>query len=149
MADAAAPVRARNGIAPPADTVVRRQGENWVVMTAAPGAVAINGQPVALGIRVLRDRDELLVRGTVRLYFSTESLPEVLPYPDLGRPATCPRCHNPITPGQASVKCPNCATYHHQLAERPCWTYSPGCGQCEFPTELTKGYRWTPAELEA
>ena len=142
------PVCVRTNGMTPSDAVVTRHDETWVAMAAAPGAVVVNGQPLFLGLRVLRDRDELLVCGRVRLYFSTESLPQVLPLPDVGRSVICPRCQQPITPGLAAVKCPKCATFHHQTDELPCWTYTPTCVLCDQPTDLNAGYRWTPAELE-
>ena len=40
----------------------------------------VNGLPLALGIRALNDRDEI-VAGVHRMFFSTEELARVMPFP--------------------------------------------------------------------
>ena len=113
-------------------------------------SVRVNGTPLHAGIRVLRNRDEIRLNGT-RMYFSTERLAQVTPFPGADRPTQCPRCKQPINEGQMAVRCPNprCGVWHHQseVDELPCWTYTPNCANCGQETELSSGFRWTPEGL--
>jgi len=120
------------------------EGHRWVLL-AAP-SVRVNGSPVAAGIVALRDRDEICADGR-RVFFSTESLAEVVPYPGGERTTFCPRCRLEIAAGTLAVRCPHCGVWHHQSAELPCWTYAERCVQCDQRTALDAGYRWTPEEL--
>src|SRR5689334_11592289 len=65
------------------------QGESWLFL-APPGTRAyVNGQRLSLGMRVLRDRDEILLPTSAtneaaepqRMFFSTERLAIVQPFP--------------------------------------------------------------------
>ena len=122
-------------------------GKTWVLL-APPGngAVRVNGMPLALGMRVLRERDEIVVNGR-RRYFSGERHAVVVPFPGSDRPVTCPRCRQEVLAGTPAVACPQCDAWHHQSEELPCWTYSPTCALGDQPTELGTGYRWTPEGL--
>jgi hypothetical protein len=119
----------------------------WVLVaaTAAGPGVQVNGQPLALGLRVLRDRDELSAGGA-SWFFSTETLPTIVPFPGPAG-AACPRCKIGIDPGQPVVRCVGCRVVYHQSEERPCWLYGEACALCGRPTALDQGYAWTPAEL--
>jgi hypothetical protein len=122
-------------------------GEQWVVV-CRPGAVRVNGDLVAVGVRVLCDRDEIVAAPGERIYFSTETLPQIAPF--LGSPETtsCPRCLKPVVKGEPSVKC-QCGLVYHQdeTNGRPCYTYA-ACVSCSRATTLDGNYRWTPEDFE-
>jgi hypothetical protein len=125
-------------------------GERWVLYSSPRGGVRVNATRLGLGMRLLRDRDEVRL-GRSRLIFSTERLARVEPFPGLGREVLCPRCKLPIDVGTPAVQCPNarCGLWFHQDVEHdlPCWTYAPTCASCEQPTSLEAGFAWTPAHL--
>src|SRR5262249_56462223 len=83
-----------------------------------PASVRVNGEPLAAGIRVLRERDEFCV-GTARHFFSTEALAAVTPAPESATPPRCPRCTTTILADSPSVRCPQCTLLHHAA----CWSY--------------------------
>ncbi len=124
--------------------------EKWVLFVSAGASVCVNGAPLDLAMRCLRDRDEIRLRSG-RIYFAAEGRPSVRQFPGLDRPALCPRCQRPIEPGTPAVKCPNpaCGLWYHQdeAAGFPCWTYDRACSMCGRPTTLEGGFRWTPDEL--
>ena len=148
-ADADAPVRSRSADEPAAGCVVLRRAfareavENWLLL-APPRMAWINGQELVVGLRVLRDRDEIHLRGATPMYFSTEVLAQVAAFPGLTRPAHCPRCRQVIEAGTPAVQCPGCRMWHHQSAGCECWTYGPTCAVCDQATALDTGYRWQP-----
>jgi len=118
-------------------------GDAWVLVGMP--AVRVNGSPLAAGIRVLRDRDELVVGGS-RVFFSTESLAAIEPFAG-DEAVSCPRCGLGIPPRSPAVLCPHCRVYHHQSDELPCWTYTEHCATCDQSTALEAGFRWTPEAL--
>jgi len=131
------------------------QEPTWSLLSSARSHARVNGSPVALGIRVLDDRDEIVVGGpasddTRRCFFSTERLVVVEPFPGAAQPVHCPRCKQEIHPGTFSVQCPHptCRMWHHQTKDLPCWSYAATCASpaCDQPTD-TKIYRWTPEDL--
>lgn len=121
--------------------------DTWLLKAAHSGAVAVNSQPLYLGLRVLRDRDEIRMDGAPRFYFSTEQLARVAPLPEIKHAVFCTRCNREIRPGDPSVQCPQCGTWCHQMAELNCWTYGQNCPLCDQPTALEAGHRWTPEAL--
>lgn len=132
-------------------------GSQWAVVAPAGSSVRVNGQAVSIGLRVLHDRDEVLVHRDgeepSRWYFSTERLARVELYP-AEKKLPCPRCKMPIEKEMPAVRCPDCGAWHHQIPaghpqhnERECWTYSDRCSLCPQPTALGTGYRWTPETL--
>ena len=131
--------------------VLRREGpegETWLVMAPPHSGVRINGTVLASGIRVLRDRDEVLVGGTQRLYFSTESLAHAEPFQGLDQLVYCPRCKQEIAVESMAVRCPRCGAWHHQSEDFPCWVYSENCALCDQPTSLDDtNFQWTPQSL--
>lgn len=135
------------GAAPAALLLPARRGTPppWVLLADGP-VVMVNGERVVTGIRVLSDRDEIRVADNPPLWFSTETLPAVEPFPGADRAAYCPRCKLTIQPGAPAVRCPSCGVYHHQFEDRPCYTYAPSCAACGAPAELGGGYRWIPEE---
>lgn len=118
-------------------------GDRWVLI--APASVRVNGGAVDTGIVVLRDRDEVCT-ATQRLFFSTEVLAAIVPYPG-SKPTPCARCKLEIEPGAPSVACPRCRIWLHQSEDLPCWRYAPRCALCDQPTALDAGYQWTPEGL--
>ena len=122
-------------------------GEQWLVMSAGASGVRLNGAALLTGIRALRDHDELHVDGVGRVFFSTEQLARIEPFPGAERPAFCPRCKQEIDKHYPAVRCPQCNVWYHQSQDLPCWTYSDTCALCAQATHLGAGFRWTPEEL--
>ena len=112
--------------------------------------VRINGSPVIAGIRVLQDRDEIVVRDcegrSHRLYFSAERIARIEQLKEQDRTVSCARCSLEITPGDQIIRCPKCNAVHHQSDELTCWTYSDKCanGMCYQDTEITSDFSWVP-----
>ncbi len=121
-------------------------GSQWVLITRQ-GGCRINGEPIDLNIRVLRDKDEIQAANGPRHFFSTEMLPQIIPFKGAAQKVLCPRCQLEIAPGQPAVRCDCGVTYHQDASEELlCWTYGP-CAFCGRPGSLDDGYRWTPEEL--
>jgi hypothetical protein len=120
-------------------------GRRWVLL-ARPGTdVFINGQSQFAGLRLLQHKDEILVNRS-RFFFSTERLPQVQPFPALGREILCPRCQRPIETSTPAVCCPNCDTWCHSSEENPCWLYAQTCPICSQLTHADS-FTWSPAQL--
>lgn len=119
----------------------------WTLLAGRGAGVRVNGLPLALGIRALVDKDEILAGGQ-RLFFSTEELARVVPFPGLAQPAFCPRCKQKIEPSDLAVCCPSCRAWSHQSEKFPCWTYDTTCALCQRQsTALDAGYNFDPATL--
>ena len=120
----------------------------WTLLAGPQCMVRINAQPLGLGIRVLRDRDEISFAGQ-RCFFSTEEFARIVPFSGLAQPAAhCPRCKQRMEPGEPAVACPHCRAWHHQSEKYPCWTYATTCALCQIQsTALDAGYSWTPEML--
>ena len=149
-------VSAEEAISPLAIRICRPDAsvERWVLMTDQGTGVIVNGRKLPLGIRVLRERDELVVNDSkrprpARFFFSMERPIQSERFVGCNeQPIHCPRCRQPIEQNQMVVCCSQCGTWHHQIEdELPCWTYSSTCAMCDRPTELTADYRWTPEGL--
>jgi hypothetical protein len=128
--------------------------EQWCALGRKRASIQVNGAPLLLGVRLLYDRDELVIRAdgasaALHCFFSSEKLAEVLPYPGGDGPVRCPRCKQPIERNQMAVRCPNaaCGVWHHEEARLRCWTYAATCALCDQPTQLNAGFRWTPEQL--
>jgi len=122
--------------------------ERWLLLAPPRAGVWTNGHRVSTGLRQLRDRDEIRLRGAQPVFFSTEELPRVTPFPGSERASHCPRCREAIVPGSPAVRCPSCHTYHHEAPPaRGCWSYAPTCSLCEQGTALNGDYQWRPEEL--
>jgi hypothetical protein len=87
------------------------------------------------------------VEGAGTCFFSTESLAEIAPLANEEAPASCARCRQAIEAGSLAVSCPSCKLHYHQSGELPCWTYAERCAQCDQPTDLECGLRWSPEVL--
>jgi len=130
--------------------LVRTGQENqceWVILAAPEGNISINGFPLLLGMKVLRDRDEIRWSPNGFAYFSTEELAAVVNLPQGGRKIMCPRCKQEIIPETAAVRCPRCGVWHHQSDQLPCYTYSECCATCSRQTSLAAGYDWVPEAM--
>jgi uncharacterized C2H2 Zn-finger protein len=132
-----------------AGVTLERQGnrldEAWVLLATSTRQVLVNGRRLPLGLRCLRDRDELSAQGRT-WFFSTERLPIVEDF-EGEADASCPRCKGVIAPGEPTVRCPACRVVYHQRADRACWTYGATCALCGGATALDGGFIWTPATL--
>jgi len=122
----------------------------WALVAARGSNARVNGCPPVAGLRVLSDRDEIRIGAATEVYFSSESLASVVPFPASGPPermVRCGRCHQPIGLGDPAVRCPRCALWFHETAKWPCWTYSAECGGlCGQPTALDAGFSWAPED---
>ncbi len=116
----------------------------WAVLADPGSPVLVNGTPVVGDLKILRDRDQLLLPTAGRAFFSTERLAEIIPMIETAREIRCPRCKTPVIKGSPAVRCPSCQLWHHQSDDRPCWSYSTVCGGCSQPTALDAGFQWTP-----
>ena len=119
----------------------------WLLVTTKGCRARVSGKSVATGIRRLVDRDEILLHGLGRCYFSTETLARIEPLSEEEATGCCPRCKQGLTAGQPAVKCPGCGVWHHQSDELPCWTYAERCAICGGSTALDSGFSWTPEEM--
>jgi hypothetical protein len=136
---------------PDAAVVLRRvedpAGAVWALVAPPDAEVLLNGVPAHLGVVVLSDRDEIRAGGSPTLFFSTEALARVVPFPASGPRGFCPRCKQALEPGTLAVQCPLCNLWHHEKSDLKCWTYGPTCTGCVQDTALDAGFRWTPEDL--
>jgi hypothetical protein len=116
----------------------------WVLVAGPNTSLMVNGQRLALGLRVLRDKDEFQLAGRPPLFYAAEDLAQVIPYPEGARAVNCARCRQPIDPASPTVSCPGCGAWCHSTEEQPCWSYAPQCPVCGRATALDAGYAWTP-----
>jgi len=137
------------------EAVVVRSGQGgsevWVLAAVAEAAVHVNGQPLHLGLRVLRDKDEMRIGDGASLFFSEERPACITALPGTGS-TICPRCKQRIDEQSPIVRCPRCRVVHHQSEELPCWTgYEderfPTCAVCDQPSMLGADLQWTPEGL--
>ena len=121
----------------------------WVFAATVDSPVYVNGVLLSLGLRVLRDRDEIRIGLSTPLFFSYESLAQIESFPGGPKPTKCPRCQQEIASDTPAVRCPQCSIWYHQnpKTELPCWTYSKTCAKCTQVTQIEAGYRWTPEGL--
>lgn len=124
-----------------------RETPSWILLADTEREVRVNGVPLQMGLRVLADRDEIRVRDVGTFFFSTECLARVESLPANKQDVFCPRCKQEIAAGTPAVKCPQCAVWHHQTEELPCWTYSATCALCPQPSGAETGFRWAPDGL--
>jgi hypothetical protein len=125
----------------------------WFLIARRHAQVFLNGAPLTLGLHVLRHRDEIVALGgdaasALRVFFSTERLAEVVPFPGEAT-IRCARCRQPIQPSQMAVCCPSpeCRAWFHQDEALPCWEYDSACSLCGHSTRRDVGWLWTPEAL--
>ena len=128
---------------------VGQDTEQWLLLSTPGNRVSVNGSPVSIGARLLRDRDAISLGNGKMFFFSAERIAQVEPYPGKDDHTCCVRCKLPLEPAAPVVRCPapDCGFFHHQSKDRPCWTYAEGCANCGHPTSFEAGYQWSPAEL--
>lgn len=119
----------------------------WHLMARPSSGISVNGLPLLAGVRTLTDRDEIHVPDLGSLFYSTERLAQIEPFPVAGHQVSCPRCRQAIASGTPAVRCPGCEVWHHGSEELPCWTYAPTCALCQQSTVPDAGFKWTPEEL--
>jgi hypothetical protein len=118
----------------------------WI---AIGSGLRVNGTPLSLGIRVLKNRDALTTPDGTRFFFTDEEPARIEAFPGLGegKPGTCARCRTAIAPGELAVRCPGCGAWSHETENLPCWTYegAVACPLCSQPN-LLGVCPWTPDE---
>ena len=122
----------------------------WMLYAGSEARVAVNGMSLSLGMRALRDRDEISLGDKCHLIFTSDSAPQVVAFDAADGEVVCPRCAGPIKSEQLAVRCPCCGVWHHEdeSAERLCWTYGPTCMACsKQATPLDSEPAWTPEGL--
>lgn len=115
----------------------------WALISKAGVDTCVNGVPVAAGLHVLADRDEIRINDEVQ-YFSTESLAVVVPLPATERAIYCARCRLEIKVGMPCVCCPSCGVWYHEQPDLRCFTYTERCAICPQKTTLDAEYAWMP-----
>lgn len=135
----------------PSGVVLRRAGlddAGWVLLAPPTGSARVNSELAVLGVRALRDRDEIQLPGQPPVFFSTEKLVAVEPYSGpVG--GTCPRCTKPMAAASPAVRCASCGTWYHQNGRKDCFTYgeNPICVSCTNDAVVSDGLTWVPEEL--
>ena len=117
----------------------------WLLLASPGMPVLVNGAPVQLGIRALRDRDEIRPAGAAPMFFSTEQLMAIEPFTGLPE-GKCPRCTRTIEPQSPAVRCAGCKTWYHSTEARSCFCYGEGpiCVVCGADAVVSGDYAWTP-----
>ncbi|MBN2507573.1 MAG: hypothetical protein JXQ71_12850 [Verrucomicrobia bacterium] len=124
--------------------------QRWALCMRQPGGLHLNGQPVFLGQMPLRHRDEIVLPGGRRMFFSTERPAVITPFPGADQPVSCPRCRREIEPGQPAVCCPGCGVWSHQIpGYLPCYAYedTKTCPACPHPNNLDGSLTWSPEDI--
>lgn len=146
--DLFSPLRRRGG--EPEALLLRSQtgaGEHWLLMNLTLRPLAINGERLANGIRILTDKDEIRLADVGRVFFSSERLPRLELFAGSERPLFCPRCRDPLVVSRPIVRCACSVAYHFDAErDRRCFDYGP-CTVCNAPTELSETFRWQPGAL--
>jgi hypothetical protein len=122
--------------------------ETWNLIAGEARRIHVNGLPLTLGFHVVRDRDEIRIDTVGRLFFSSERLPTVEPFPGAEPPIYCPRCKSEIRENTLAVKCPRCSVVHHEDESVGflCWSYAETCALCPQPTSRRE-FSWSPRGL--
>jgi hypothetical protein len=133
-------------------SVIRTGGPErgtWALVESGATGVRVNGLRLLGGLRALRDRDEVLVPGLGRLFFSTERAAKIESMPVAEREVCCPRCKQPIVTGGSAVRCPGCGLWHHEADTLSCWSYESQCAHCGRATSFDAGFAWSPEMAES
>jgi len=88
--------------------LVQQSGANplrWLLLSHPGEDVRSNGDATTLGVRVLKDRDEINVACLGAFFFSTESLARVDAFSGATQKIFCPRCRQVIDEGAACASC--------------------------------------------
>jgi hypothetical protein len=150
VADETSPVQRFAGSFP--EALIMPSPSGFVLLVRAGAPVRVNGRDVGLRTTVTRleHMDLINVGPRVCLFFSTESLAEIVPFPGIeGGACICARCKTPIAVGEPAISCPRCRAWSHESAKLPCFRY-PGshtCPACPHPNAAGAGYQFNPAAL--
>jgi hypothetical protein len=132
-------------------TLVAVQGgprPRWALLDGPDTGTRVNALPV-VGLRLLADRDEIVVPEGRRFFVSLETPSRVQPW-DGPEDAVCPLCRRPMLPGRPVARCAKCGCFLHQDPDapepRPCFVYGP-CPVCAHINELGAGPLWHPSEI--
>ncbi len=122
-------------------------GGVWLLLASPDAGLAVNGEPVRLGLAVLQDRDEILCADGERVYFACDDVPVPAPLASADPGLRCARCQRVVEAGDIVVRCPRaeCGLVHHENETLQCWTYDT-CAGCARSTALD-AERWTPDAL--
>jgi len=122
--------------------------DRWVLLCPPVSGTRVNGSRVN-DIRVLTDRDAIAPGNGHVVFFSSEQLAEVQPFPGKHGHTSCIRCKLALEAGSPAVRCPapDCGFWHHHAQSQSCWTYTSTCASCGHPTDFEAGYQWSPSEL--
>lgn len=135
---------------PPAEglaaVIVPCDAGGWAIASRPGVGVWVNGDPLLLGLRVLRDHDAIRVGAGEVVFYSGEAIATVVPFAG-PRAIPCARCRRDIELQAPAVECPRCHSWHHQVEDSECWTYAPTCGQCDQPARVNGEYQWRPEVL--
>jgi len=133
-------------------------GPDRLLLICRPGSrTRVNGVRLPTGVRVLVDRDAIALGDCDAtapgdrqvLFFSSEQLAQVQPFPGKDDHTSCIRCKLPLESGTPAVRCPapECGFWHHQSDDQSCWTYTAACASCGHSTAFDAGFQWSPWEL--
>jgi hypothetical protein len=136
----------------PGEVIIKRfkKSDNsnfWALLCITGWGTRVNGTPLSGGLHILRDRDEIQIDTDLLVYFSTEELAVVEPFPRHDHPIFCARCRQQMAAESPAVKCPSCGHWCEQSEDKPCWTYGDTCPLCQQPTAFDTGLRWSPEAL--
>jgi hypothetical protein len=98
------------------------------LIAAAAARLRVNGY-APLPVTVLEDRDEIAIDGET-FYFGSRAPAAVVSFPAGESEKRCARCKTRLAAGEAALRCPACAAWHHAGARRDCWQYDRICGAC-------------------
>src|SRR5438552_1751293 len=76
--------------------VINETQENWFLAVPRAARLWVNGRRPLLGAHALEERDEIRLANGLRLFFSTERLPQVVPFPGAAHEIICARCRTEI-----------------------------------------------------
>ena len=152
--DAAMPMVAPDARGSHSGTLLVRSGDThgldrWLIICSPGSRTRVNGALLPTGVRALVDRDAIALGDRQVLFFSSEQLAQVLPFPGKDDHTSCIRCKLPLESGTPAVRCPapKCGFWHHQSDDQSCWTYTAACASCGHSTAFDAGFQWSPWEL--
>jgi hypothetical protein len=128
-----------------------------ITRVGAENSLTVNGYP-PLGLTLLEDRDEIVIRGESgadgsRFVFAEREPARVFQFSEptaRSEEIQCARCHKPLHSGDAVVRCPACQRFFHEGLRasgerRACYSYDLRCGGCQTSREAMS---WSPADGE-
>lgn len=120
--------------------------ERRAVLLVGTGArVVVNGDLV-VPVRVLEERDELLVEGQP-FFFAAAAAAAAHPWSGDASASRCGRCSRRLLPGDVVVECASCGAPSHEGAPAGegeallCWSHADACAVCG-----ASRHPWSPEE---